>query len=226
MQIDCWLSLIRRWTWRWTSRWEGMTKVNWSLELAVEEEKRRWRRLLATPGPSLVTASQLRTPSLHVAASPPFEIFPSAIVVILSSDSLGSQDINSVRKALDYSTCTIFIGGPSYKYNWQNKIHQKRFWSLRFHFIFVKIILWFCHLWDAHKKEDRTTMTNSRVGLLQQASGVRMLIVISSMKIGQKDNGLQKPWGGGVGNAINFITIIQRWWLSSFFILRLSKYSF
>ena len=40
-----------------------MTKVNWSLELAVEEEKRRWRRLLATPGPSLVTASQLRTPS-------------------------------------------------------------------------------------------------------------------------------------------------------------------
>ena len=40
-----------------------MTKGNWSLELAVEEEKRRWRRrLLATPGPSLVTASQLRTP--------------------------------------------------------------------------------------------------------------------------------------------------------------------
>ena len=54
---------------------------------------------------------------LYVAASPRFEILPSAIVVILSSDSLGSQDINSVRKALDYSTCTIFIGGPSYKYN-------------------------------------------------------------------------------------------------------------
>ena len=53
-------------------------------------------------------------------------------------------------------------------------------------------------------------MTNSRVGLLQQASGVRMLIVISSMKIGQKDNGLQKPWGGGVGSAIYFITIFQR----------------
>ena len=108
-----WLSLMRMWTWRWTSRWEGMTKVNWSLELAVEEEKRRWRRrLLATPGPSLVTASQLRTPSLHVAASPPFEIFPSAIVVILSSVSLGSEDINSVQKALDYNTCTIFIGRP------------------------------------------------------------------------------------------------------------------
>ena len=90
-----------------------MTKVNWSLELAVEEEKRRWRRrLLATPGPSLVTASLLRTPSLHVAASPPFEIFSSAMLVILSSVSLGSEDINSVQKALDYNTCTIFIGRP------------------------------------------------------------------------------------------------------------------
>ena len=90
-----------------------MTKVNWSLELAVEEEKRRWRRrLLATPGPSLVTASQLRTPSLHVAASPPFEIFSSAMFVILSSVSLGSEDINSVQKALDYNTCTILIGRP------------------------------------------------------------------------------------------------------------------
>ena len=89
-----------------------MTKVNWSLELAVEEEKRRWRRLLATPGPSLVTASQLRTPSLHGAASFRFEILPSAIVVILSSVSLGSEDINSVQKALDYNTCTIFIGRP------------------------------------------------------------------------------------------------------------------
>ena len=46
----------------------------------------------------------------HVAASPPFEILPSAIVVILSSVSLGSEDINSVQKALDYNTCTIFIG--------------------------------------------------------------------------------------------------------------------
>ena len=81
-----------------------MTEVNWSLELAVEEEKRRWRRLLATPGPSLVTASQLRTPSLYVAASPRFEILPSAIVVILSSDSFGSEDINSDQEAKDYNT--------------------------------------------------------------------------------------------------------------------------
>ena len=99
-----WLSLMRRWTCRWTSRWEGMTKVNWSLELAVEEEKRRWRRLLATPGPSLVTASELRTPSLYVAASPCFEILPSAIVVILSSVRFGSEDISSDQEAKDYNT--------------------------------------------------------------------------------------------------------------------------
>ena len=82
-----------------------MTKVNWSLELAVEEEKRRWRRrLLATPGPSLVTASQLRTPSLYVEASPRFEILQSANVVIFSSDSFGSEDINSDQEAKDYNT--------------------------------------------------------------------------------------------------------------------------
>ena len=49
---------------------------------------------------------------LDVAASPPFEIFSSAMFVILSSVSLGSEDINSVQKALDYNTCTIFIGRP------------------------------------------------------------------------------------------------------------------
>ena len=81
-----------------------MTKVNWSLELAVEEEKRRWRRLLATPGPSLVTTSELRTPSLHVAASPCFEILPSAIIVILSSVRFGSEDISSDQEAKDYNT--------------------------------------------------------------------------------------------------------------------------
>ena len=57
-------------------------------------------------------ASQLRTPSLHVAASPPFDMFSSAMFVILSSVSLGSEDINSVQKALDYNTCTILIGRP------------------------------------------------------------------------------------------------------------------
>ena len=46
------------------------------------------------------------------AASFRFEILPSAIVVILSSVSLGSEDINSVQKALDYNTCTFFIGRP------------------------------------------------------------------------------------------------------------------
>ena len=49
---------------------------------------------------------------VHVAASFRFEILPSAIVVILSSDSLRPEDVYSVQKALDYNTCTIFIGRP------------------------------------------------------------------------------------------------------------------